>query len=100
MPINAPGGFQWSDGRPAEYFNWEDGQPSDGDCTECLNCVEYYSVTGKWNDILCDITNKHFICKAYKGSITQLLLPIMKEFTILITENNGKSIVVMFLEMC
>lgn len=52
-------GWEWSDGKPAKYFNWIRGQPDDWHGME--DCATIKS-SGMWNDDYCGNKNS-FICK-------------------------------------
>ena len=52
-------GWEWSDGKPANYFNWVPGQPDDAHQME--DCV-HLKDGGQWNDANCG-NKMSFICK-------------------------------------
>lgn len=53
------GEYVWSSGASFDFEAWNEGEPNNYDNDE--NCVEMYSNTGLWNDVLCR-NEQGFIC--------------------------------------
>jgi len=62
------GGWDWTDGTPADYFNWAMYEPNGGIDNGEL-CVEYYPWDGTWNDIDC-FQRRGYICRHERDATT------------------------------
>jgi len=62
------GGWDWTDGTPADYFNWAMYEPNGGIDNGEL-CVEYYPWDGTWNDIDC-FSRRGYICRHERDATT------------------------------
>ncbi|XP_072020400.1 macrophage mannose receptor 1-like [Amphiura filiformis] len=59
--MSAEGGWEWTDMTPFRYINWNDGEPNNAN-DDGEHCGEWYTATGKWNDISCR-REVGYICK-------------------------------------
>ena len=58
-------GWEWSDGKPASYFNWQSGQPDDWSQME--DCAQMRR-GGQWDDRNCG-EKASFMCKKANNSV-------------------------------
>ncbi|XP_050405448.2 macrophage mannose receptor 1 [Patella vulgata] len=61
------GGYKWTDGTVVSYKSWTKGEPNDAFGGQ--RCVNFYSLTGDWNDDNC-MDKFGFICKKLNQSST------------------------------